>query len=126
MRARVVCGGVVDPDSGALVQPTPPEPGLEEDPEDSLMVLPDGGMQVLPRSAIRRAAVRRDGWSVEISERGSSCTAAMTAWYDVDGNGKVDPGEPVGRLPATLFRDRGLCAGNLTVAGPIEMSVLAR
>ena len=115
VRARVVCNG----EGGTI--PSPPEPGLEEESEESLTAPPDGGMSVLPRAAVRRASVRREGWSVELSERGSSCLGALTAWYDADGDGKVGSGDFVGEVPATLFRDRGLCAGNLTVVDPVAM-----
>lgn len=43
------------------------------------------------------------------------CLFQLAAWFDTNGNGKVDRGDATGRFPTAVEAvDRGLCAGNLT------------
>jgi len=103
VRARAACGG--------STEVTPPPPGLEDQdasPE------PKGGTE----GAI---LVQRDGWETAVAIHATSCVVAMTAWFDLNENGKVDDGEYVGVLPSHQLRDRG-CSGDVTVAPPVTLA----
>lgn len=136
-RARVACDSfnLAEPKP---VDPTPPPPGIEEEEEPSFVWAPidagpdatgDAGFEQIyrpqPRHVVHPSRMGRDEKQRNIftlTERGSRCLAAVTAWYDTNGNGKVDTGDFVGAMAVTQFADRGLCAGNTTNVGPIAMT----
>ncbi len=91
---------------------SPPPPGLED---KDVATEPKPGTE----SAI---LVQRDEWETGLSVHSASCVVAMTAWFDLNENGKVDDGEYVGVLPSREIRDRGLCAGDVTVAPPVTLA----
>lgn len=119
LRAAAACphyGGEPDPPP-----PPPPEPGMEE---QSVSRDADAGEDLDAkgrRRIIDEAHTSHEGFEAQVSVRATHCWVSVTAWYDTNGNGQVDDADYVGTLPATLVRDRGLCAGNLTWAGPITM-----
>lgn len=128
VRAAAACphyGGEPPP-----APPEPPAPGLEdrEPSELSLDAGPDVDAQPRAVDANGRPklvdwpSVQRDGFEAEVSVRSSRCWVAVTAWYDVNGNGFVDDADYVAKLPATEIADRGLCLGNLTTASPMTLS----
>ena len=104
VRARAACGG--------QAEVSPPPPGLED---KDVATEPKPGTE----SAI---LVQRDEWETGLSVHSASCVVAMTAWFDLNENGKVDDGEYVGVLPSREIRDRGLCAGDVTVAPPVTLA----
>lgn len=149
VRARVACNSfnLADPKPA---DPQPPLPGPEEKDEDEVPPLPiddassdagasdaaaadaassdagDAGNDLATpryrsRNQIRAVSLSREGEFFHISERASSCRAAGIAWYDTNGNGLVDRGDFHAVMPLTKFHDRGLCAGNLTTVGPLEL-----
>lgn len=139
LRGRVSC------DSFNLAAPKPEDPmpppiGLEEKESDEVspsvldasvteagVDLDAGGdagaakSHYNPREVVRPVSFRREGDAFELWERSSRCKAAATAWYDTNGDGKPDVGDFVATMPTTEFYDRGLCAGNLTKVGPLDL-----
>lgn len=146
LRAAAACphyGGEPDPPP-----PPPPQPGMEEKSawqvtaealadagdageaadattaEAAASIAVDAGADLDAkgrRRIIDEPSTSHEGFEAEITVRATHCWVAVTAWYDTNGNGQVDDADYVATLPGTLVRDRGLCAGNLTWAGPITM-----
>jgi hypothetical protein len=56
--------------------------------------------------------------------RGAHCSARLTAWLDVDADGKASPGDFVGSTPTVEIRDRGVLSGNLTRGRDVVLSVV--
>lgn len=109
LRGRVSCNSF-DLSAPKPEDPMPPPIGLEEkDPTES------------SQEVVRPVSFRREGDTFELWERASRCKAAATAWYDTNGNGTPDLGDFVARMPTTEFYDRGLCAGNITKVGPLDL-----
>lgn len=108
VRARALCGGTGEA--------SPPAPGVE-DKDASIEPKPGEESPVL---------VQRDEWETAVAVHSASCSVAMTAWFDLNENGIVDDGEYVGVLPSREVRDRGLCAGNVTVAPPVTLAMHRR
>ena len=136
VRGRVSCDSF-DLSAPKPNDPMPPPIGLEEnepddvapslDAGDASVAAADAGDAGAPsfrhsgREVVRPASLRREGDAFQLWERASSCKAAATAWYDTNGNGAPDVGDFVARMPTTDFYDRGLCAGNLTKVGPLDL-----
>ena len=149
LRVAAACphyGGEPDPPP-----PPPPEPGMEEKPawqvtaealadagdagdaddagdaatsDAGASIAADAGADLDAKGRRRfldEAHTAHDGFEAEVTVRATHCWVSVTAWYDTNGNGQVDDADYVATLPGTLVRDRGLCAGNLTWAGPITM-----
>lgn len=129
VRGRVACESF-DLSAPKPKDPQPPPAGLEEREEEESIVSMDAGDAAAGdadppprpgREAIRPARFDREGDFFQLHQRASSCRAAATGWYDTNGSGKPDAGDFVATMPTTEFHDRGLCMGNLTTVGPLEM-----
>lgn len=96
-RLRVTVASSCDPVGSGDRKAAPP-PAPEPGPDGKVGATVEGGRLVF-----------------EANERSFRCYFHLAAWFDANGNGNVDAGDAVGRMPrAVVSEDRGLCAGNLT------------
>lgn len=101
-RGTVTVDGVDAPDPARLRISLSTEPGIP--PVD-------------PQSAERTLDVVLDDaqkltWGVTVF--GSRAALSAWLWYDTDGDGVREPGEPEGQFTGFVGRDRGIFSGNTT------------
>jgi hypothetical protein len=65
------------------------------------------------------------GFAVELTLHGGRHFVQIVAWFDSNGNGRVDRGDGIGSLPSpVLAEDRGMFRGNLTTTPAIGLIVV--
>jgi hypothetical protein len=62
------------------------------------------------------------GVEVIAAFRGGHCTVQLAAWYDTNGNGRLDAGDLKGTSEPVEGTDEGLCSGNLVKAPEVTLA----